>query len=444
VGGGIHSGAWAVEVLTRLQEIEGCADFPKRLCAISGTSGGSYGAMHYAHAMYHDDAMMGKSVASGKPGNPKDLDDNERKFLSSLRTAAQAPSLGAVVHSLAYHDLPSYFAPLWWFGSDRGTAMENQWAKNAMAAKIGRGEDLTNVTLAEWGEQAREGNMPAVLFTSGTEESGRPMIYGSSKVLDWNWNAAQMPFRKEDAYRYEDFTVPVITGARLSSSFPFVTPAARPAADAGQLRRIEHQMDGGYYDNYGLVALNRWLEDGLRKADGEELSDLADPPPEFTHILVIQIRYKNDPASGDVKAGGFFYQATAPLTGLYNARVAGQRLRADEQFDTFCRYCKKRGVVIDNAAFEFHDDGQEGAPLSWHLTEKQKSSVEKCGERILSEFGAYAEKHEEITAMNGEDFGSIDRSYPLGAAAFKVREFIRAQQGTGEMMILNPRGNAGE
>jgi len=44
VGGGIHSGSWMVEVLTRIQQLKGyeCEDFHKRICAISGASGGSY------------------------------------------------------------------------------------------------------------------------------------------------------------------------------------------------------------------------------------------------------------------------------------------------------------------------------------------------------------------------------------------------------------------
>jgi hypothetical protein len=417
VGGGIHSGAWEVEVLTRLQEIDGCGGFPEKLCALSGTSGGAYGALHYAHAVYH-----GSGDLSG---------------LAHLRTAAQASSLGAVVSALAYHDLPSYFGPLRWLGHDRGNAMEERWTTNAVESGVATGENLEKVTLENWGDQARQGSMPAVLFTSGTEESGRPMIYGSSKVLDWNWNAEQVtnPY-PHGPNELGDYTVPAVTGARLSASFPYVSPAARPSSKAGHLRRVEHQLDGGYYDNYGLVALNRWLEDGLTGMNGdagkEEMDKSVNIQPENNHFLVIQIRYKNQPPSEKVKAGGFFYQASAPLTGLYHARVAGQRLRADEQFDLFCHYWQRRGITIDNAAFEF--DSPEEPPLSWHLTENQKKEITKQGEKMVSEFKCYErqrKQNDNLPAGTSKEKDTkyqankeLDKIYPFGSSTYLVKQFM--------------------
>jgi hypothetical protein len=447
VGGGIHSGAWGVEVLTRLQEICKCRDLPDRLCAISGTSGGSYGAMHYAHAIYHDEAMK-------QPKAQTIMGTEEKLYLAAVRDAVRAPSLGSVVHALAYHDLPGYLAPFW-FGNDRGTAMEKQWAANATVPRsveederktkvsIGRDEDLANVTLSQWGEEALKGTMPAILFTSGTEESGRPVIYGSSKVWDWNWNAERVHGEHKDSMKH--FTVPVVTGARLSASFPFVTPAARPAAPDGQLLRVEHQMDGGYYDNYGLVALNRWLQEGLSEIDEvqKKKTGMEKPPwdDRFKRFLVIQIRYKKsgeskESKSGtpDVKKGGFFYQMFAPLTGLYQARVAGQSLRADEQFDVFSRYWKGRGVEIHNAAFEFEEN--EEAPLSWRLTQKQKLELDAAGRKILDDYTIYAPLRKDLeerknTASSDEEkrkraieIGKLGERYPLGAAAYVVAEFI--------------------
>ncbi len=439
VGGGIHSGAWEVEVLTRLQEISGCRDLPDRLCAISGTSGGSYGAMLYAHAMYHD-----KAVEDLKQEDTPDA--TKSLYLAALREAVRATSLGSVVRALAYRDLPGYFAPLW-FGDDRGTAMEKQWTTNAKQPRqmgstgttvtIGREEDLASVTLAQWGQLALEGKMPAILFTSGTEESGRPVIYGSSKVWDWNWNATRGESARTSPRK--SLTVPVVTGARLSASFPFVSPAARPAEPNGHLERVEHQMDGGYYDNYGLVALNRWLEEGLAKINEVREKGTSSEKslwdPRFNRFLVIQIRYKAKPEATEVKKGGFFYQMSAPLTGLYQARVAGQRLRADEQFDVFTRYWKERGVTIDNVAFEFEEDGG-AAPLSWHLTENQKGKLETEGKRIVSDYKKYVRlrnhwqrtKSEATSAKKKSDcdvaLGNLKKALPLGVAACAVVDFI--------------------
>ncbi len=445
VGGGIHSGAWEVEVLTRLQEISGCHDLPARLCAISGTSGGSYGAMLYAHAMYHDQAVEAQKVdpATSETTSP---------YLAAVREAVRATSLGSVVRALTYRDLPEYFAPVW-FGEDRGATMEKQWATNAKQPRqigktgkmihIGRDEDLANVTLAQWGQQAVEGKMPAILFTSGTEESGRPVIFGSSKVWDWNWNVVWNGTPSKSPSKL--FTVPVVTGARLSASFPLVSPAARPAASDKDLERVEHQMDGGYYDNYGIVALNRWLEEGLTAIHSDSATGKSTPNPRFGQFLVIQIRYKiksedpEKPESLKVEKGGFFYQMFAPLTGLYQARVAGQRLRADEQFDVFTRYWKERGVVIHNVAFEF-EEGDGGAPLSWHLTEYQKAELDTAGKKIISQHEEYKplrddleEKLESATSDQSKQDCAVEierlkKKFPLGDAAYAVADFIASEK----------------
>jgi len=380
--------------------------------------------MLYAHAIYHSKAMLRGTEADGS------LSMEQKIYLQKLRDVAKSSSLGAVTRSLAYHDLPAYFAPVWGIGKDRGSALEDQWAANAERAsslldggwRFGGDENLGVVTLAQWGRQARAGEMPAVLFTSGTEESGRPMIYGSSRVADWNWNAIRGINDAGCSCLVRNHTVRVVTGARLSASFPIVSPAARPSANPDYLYRVEHQLDGGYYDNYGMVALNRWLQDGLDKLHtGNEL------PKNLKKILVIQIRYKNEPSKDEVKAGGFFYQATAPLTALYNARVAGQRLRVDEQFDIFCNYWKARGVEISNAVFEF--DGRKlGTPLSWHLTARQREDMSDYGSCIIREFEDYQKGLAGLENVDPSEkklkLESLKAQYPLGANAYLVKDFI--------------------
>ena len=125
VGGGIHSGAWEVEVLTRLHElmdndVRVCEKLPDEIRALSGVSGGAYGAMLYAHAMY-------------PYHKPRTADD-----LETLRAVTQSSSLSAVVGALTYHDLAGYCIPVFW-GRDRGAAMEQAWVNNASRAGMGEG-----------------------------------------------------------------------------------------------------------------------------------------------------------------------------------------------------------------------------------------------------------------------------------------------------------------
>ncbi len=437
VGGGIHSGAWAVEVLTRLQEIEGCRELPKRICLLSGTSGGSYGAMHYAHAMYHDPAMK-------LPQGESTVTTIEKQYLDVVRQSAQASSLGTIVRSMGYHDLPGYLLPLH-LGKDRGNAMEQQWATNSkagyhpfsdrkLAAIIpGRDEDLSRVTMQTWAVEAVEGRLPAVLFTSGTEESGRPALYGNTAVSDWNWNAFRPRGLSEGCKcARKNYTIPVVTGARLSASFPFVSPAARPDAPDHTLCRVEHQMDGGYYDNFGLVALNRWLEETLSSFDEKN------PPLGF---MVIQIRYKEVPSSSEKPKSGLLYQLGAPLTGLYQAKGTGQRLRADEQFDIFSRYWNEKNeragnknTLVRNAVFEFQSPRGEPPPLSWHLTKAQKEDLTCEGLRIVREFQCYMPQRikcddakDKTAEEKSKILNTLRAQYPNGAAAYELLDFIKNQ-----------------
>lgn len=442
VGGGIHSGAWAVEVLTRLPEIAECRDLHKRICLLSGTSGGAYGAMHYAHAMYHD--RTPPSAGETEEASMK----REKAYRDVVRQAVQASSLGTVVRSLGYHDLPGYLLPMR-LGTDRGTAMEQRWVENsrtsyrprqnemaelAMIAP-GAGEDLEHVTMADWAQEAREGKLPAVLFTSGTEESGRPAIYGNSTVADWDWNAPRSSgFSEGGECSRKRYTIPVVTGARLSATFPFVSPAARPDAQNSSLQRVEHQLDGGYYDNFGLVALNRWLHEALNKfTEKKEAGTGTDSSSRG--FLVIQIRYKESPPSKTPPSSGFLHQLAAPLAGLYNARETGQRLRADEQFDVFCKYWKSQGVEIHNAAFEFACKPGDSPPLSWHLTESQKGDLTKEGTRILEEYNAYkplretCDKRTDLSPVEKQkELDSLRHLYANGAAAYEVVDFIRKRE----------------
>lgn len=418
VGGGIHSGAWEVEVLTRLAEIPGCEKFSEHICVLSGTSGGAYGSMLYTHGTYPVPGT--RPPAAG----------------SMIRAVVQTSSLSSGVAALTYHDLLGYLFPVPW-GNDRGRALEAAWAENSQASGD---RELEHVTLWDWSERVRQKNMPVVLFTSGTRESGRPVIYGTSKVADWNFNARQANVHRRPDGPEEPFpllTTAVTTGARLSATFPWVSPSARPDPRL-KTRRAEHQLDGGYYDNYGIVALNAWLDEGLMEIFGTQSLHFwqrvklqagnEQRPPAATRgrILVIQIRYAQTNQEPLTCAPGFFFQLTAPIFGLYQSRVAGQQLRSDEYFDVFARYWKARGIEVENAAFSFVGD----PPLSWHLTQKERADITSQGQQIAFELDHFQEAMKATEAIpdplrRAQAVAEVQRKYARGIAADRVRQFLQ-------------------
>src|SRR5205823_5102490 len=157
----------------------------------------------------------------------------------------------------------------------------------------------------------------------------------------------------EDLYPTSD--VQIVTAARLSASFTYVSPAARPDLDGPQF----HVVDGGYYDNYGMTTLMQWLQQALEESGA---------PPK--RILVVQIRgTPPDPPDRPDAWHGWFYQAWAPLEAMLQVRTTGQLSHNEEEFRRLQQQWASRGVEIDNAVFQFC-----GArpPLSWHLSGHDK------------------------------------------------------------------------
>jgi uncharacterized protein YqcC (DUF446 family) len=162
----------------------------------------------------------------------------------------------------------------------------------------------------------------------------------------------------------EELDVAVVTAARLSATFPYVTPASRSNAPGPQ----PHIVDGGYYDNYGMSTLVEWLD--------EALADTAIAKSQVKSVLVLQIH--GAPVQTDQREGrhaknrGWFYQAIAPLVTLTAVRSAGQIAHNDIELELLQKKWFETGVPIHSVTFEFSDPN---APLSWHLTPRQQAAI---------------------------------------------------------------------
>jgi hypothetical protein len=162
----------------------------------------------------------------------------------------------------------------------------------------------------------------------------------------------------------------VVTAARLSAAFPYVSPAARADVEGA----APHIVDDGYYDNYGIASLVEWLDEELERKDN------------IKRVLVVEIRWAPEeqvcPAEGldaqDRRSKrGWFYQAFAPALTVLSGFFTGQREQNEVELDLL----KKRWeghdthpVDIERAVFVF--DGPN-PPLSWHLTKEQKNDIER-------------------------------------------------------------------
>jgi hypothetical protein len=162
--------------------------------------------------------------------------------------------------------------------------------------------------------------------------------------------------------------IAIVTAARLSATFPYVTPAAR--ADVGGPSTPQlHIVDGGYYDNYALSTLVEWLDEAL---SGSE---------KIQRVLILQIRGSTPGEDMKLKTKrGWFYQAFAPIATMLHVRATGQFAHGEQEVRLLERASFPRMVSIESALFQFCGPDP---PLTWHLTQRQKDAIETEWENEL-------------------------------------------------------------
>jgi hypothetical protein len=338
-GGGIQSAAWSTKVLCELDRAWRAAEparpsiFAHSIRAISSVSGGSVGSMFFTAAYSKD----------GLPAEGSHLEEVVRR--------SQTSCLNEIAWGLIYPDVWRTLTPfLWRRFQDRGNALENAFIR--LLPETGAG-------LAHWRTSVANGDRPANLFNGTLTESGGRLLIGTTQFEKPHEACSQF-------YElYKDHDLSVATAARLSATFPFVTPAAR--ADLGGPGQPQfHVVDGGYYDNYGMATLVEWLKEALAA--------------ETTHIrrvLVLQIRgFPPGRPSRPDNTRGWFYQLYAPVETMLNARSCGQLAHNDMEFDLLKQVCADRKIDVESVVFQFTATKEAGnPPLSWHLSNLQKDAI---------------------------------------------------------------------
>jgi hypothetical protein len=339
-GGGIKAAAWTTRVLTGLEEDsrKNLANNPRifgdSVRLISAVSGGSVGAMYF----------VSEYDASGK-GLPSDANDLEETV-----ARAEASSLDDIAWGLVYPDFLRVILPIFKH-LDRGEALEA-----ALTRELPNRKHHLSSPLGDWREGVAEGWRPAVIFNATVVESGERFLLGTTDLARATGRSS---LRDPEFPQFAGHDISLVTAARLSASFPYVSPAARPDVSGTQI----HVVDGGYTDNYGVVTLVTWLDEALSAKDNP-----------VRRVLVIEIR-ASPPGSEPPPLSwhGWPYQAYAPISAMLNVRDAGQLPRNVEELDIVRRFAASCNLDIEDTVFAYPP---EDAPLSWHLSPNDKKEIE--------------------------------------------------------------------
>jgi predicted acylesterase/phospholipase RssA len=334
-GGGIQAAAWTAKVLGGLKDTN--PEFANAVAAISGVSGGSVGTLHYltTYPAVRPDPV---SACQGFQN-------------------ATGDSLEGIAWGLVHPDFWRIAFP-WAFAHvvDRGWALQRILAKRSGATGL-RLSDLA---------KAIDKGAPAVLINSTMTESGAPMVFASTQFPPPELAAGVYDFHS--VYGASD--IDLATAVRLSATFPYVSPAARPSAASVP---AYHFVDGGYYDNYGMAALIAWLREALLIDDPHGADSEAQRRP----ILILQIIAF--PRGGEPGADRqpWQFQLVAPLLALYTAKDHSQQKR-----DDFELRLHQEGKQLPNVRVEpfyynpQHCECKETPPLSWHLTKREIQCID--------------------------------------------------------------------
>jgi len=408
-GGGIQSAAWTTSVLDQLgkrlkADSGGAYDLPRSIRLISGVSGGSVGGMFYAEA----------------------FNETQPDFNDSFQAACSS-ALGPTIRGLLRQDLWRALLPFLVTDicNDRGRVLERQWCKS-FDNKFKPTAKLADATLSAWGKDALLLKRPALIFNSTIVETGQRLAISTVPIT--HGLIGETEFTQQ--YCAE---IAISTAARLSATFPFVTPTGRPTMlnTSTSICSVEspppcgggdqHLVDGGYYENSGLVGAIEWIDDALTDLTNPAKNPKQYPLPRDILLLAIDAFERptdpEDPCQptqaaqagkpADV-AHGVIYNLASPLHAVMNVRGTGQRSFARRLLRMFqARWAlqhvnirdvkiffevkdsanreehvhadqKTRALVGKKPAGRFYigiDPGKE--PLSWHLRRSEIAELRK-------------------------------------------------------------------
>jgi hypothetical protein len=333
-GGGITAALWTARVLTSLQREIG-PDFSRSIRLISSVSGGSVGTMYF----------LDRFTPQGPPA-AADLD--------RIVAAAGKPSVDAAAWGLAYPDLWRVF-----FGFlvapnktlDRGWALERAWRSHLLNR---------DATLADWGAGSSAGWLPAAVLNATASETGEQFLL---TPLGWDhpWKGRFF----STVYPARDLHV--TTAARLSATFPWVSPITRARdVDGRPAAPGFHLADGGYFDNFGVVSVVNWLR-SLPDNQWQELKQRG--------LLLVLIRaFPDSPETPGPRARqheGWLWSGVGPLLTMYNVRTSAQASTGDVEMALVQKVLVCNGVGNLEVVFQL----QQSSPLSWKLTDEEKKAI---------------------------------------------------------------------
>jgi hypothetical protein len=370
-GGGIQAAGWTAQVLTGLQEWLG-SDFTKSIGLISSVSGGSVGSLFFV-----DYCEENGAVSSGN--------------LEKVVQDAVQDGLDTVGWGLVYRDLGNIVGLPWLSRglrhvfkiSDRGEALEYTWQNTRTATSLPSQTSANSnfVTLDDWGKKALAGDIPIPVFNTTLVEDGRRMLFSPMTFFKAPTDSKNKDLTLDSNTLYAGYDIRAVTAARLSATFPYVSPTSRNP-NIG-IERNYHIVDGGYFDNSGILTAVNWLDNNM---------DMLLNQVNVKKLILLEIEaFEQQKFDGNIEGrGGFLTAFLAPILTLLNVKTASLVIRNEQEIDLLINQYRSKldkfGTVeansnVQHVKVEF-PSSKYTQPLSWKLAPSEKYALEKAWEDV--------------------------------------------------------------
>jgi hypothetical protein len=371
-GGGIQAAGWTAQVLAGLQDWLG-EDFSKSIGLISSVSGGSVGSLFFVDYCEEDGAIASEN-------------------LTAVVQDAVQDGLDTVGWGLVYRDLGNIVGLPWlsrflgWVFkikiSDRGEALEYSWQNTRTATGLPSQTPANSnfVTLDDWGEKALAGTIPIPVFNTTLVEDGRRMLFSPM-----TFSQSKTDLTIDSNTLYAGHNMRAVTAARLSATFPYVSPTSRNE-DIDGLDRNYHIVDGGYFDNSGIVTAVNWLDNNM---------DTLLQQVNVKRLILLEIEAFEQQKFDSLLPGrgGFLMAFLAPIFTLLNVKTASLVIRNQQEIDLLIKQYRSK---LDEAGKAEEDSNVQHIrvefpsskyhqPLSWKLAPSEKYALEEAWEGIKQE-----------------------------------------------------------
>ena len=316
---------------------------------LTGASGGMVAAGYFAALAADRRLEDGVTATLVRDTHDSLAKDCARKF------PIGRDSLSPIVHQMVRGDLWHSFSPRT-PRTDRGQVLERQWRTIHFRDSD---PDRGNLTFADLRPREENGTAPSLIFSPMLVETGALALMSnldlgalrrrSTRLIDTPDAVMDSSVEVLKQFAGAQESVAIAQAARLSATFPYMSPAVSLPTDPD--RRV---VDAGYYDNYGVDLASGLLQD-------PEVADWIN-----THcagVAVIEARAFPSPlpSAPAGRLGRAVQFATSPPEALFSARQASQVFRNHQQLHAAARLYPRDFLRV------FTFEAVSDVSMSWYL-----------------------------------------------------------------------------